>query len=156
MRILVLSDSHQYASGVKKAVETIDGVSMIIHLGDGERDTYCLRDLPESVELIQVRGNCDFGSELPGERLFEVRGKRIFCTHGHLYHVKYGDEMLKETAEKYEADITLYGHTHVPVTKCENGRYFFNPGSLLDGSFGYIDIVGNAVNCVHLNLRDLK
>ena len=156
MRILVLSDSHRVASRVKKAVELIENVSMIIHLGDGERDTYCLNDLPENVKLYQVKGNCDFASDLPSTLLIEARGKRIFCTHGHIFHVKYGDSMLIQEAERLNADITLYGHTHEPVTKFENGRYFFNPGSLLDGNFGYIDIVNGGINCVHLNLSDFR
>ena len=156
MRILVLSDSHSSQSRAKKAVEIIDGVSMVIHLGDGERDMSFLSKEYDNIELVQVRGNCDYGSTLPAEMLLEVRGKRIFCTHGHLQQVKYGDSLLQKEAEKYNADITLYGHTHRPVTKFENNRYFFNPGSLLDGNFGYIDIVGGGINCVHLNLRDFR
>lgn len=156
MRILVLSDSHRISQRVREAYELIEDVSMIIHLGDGERDMAVLDDLPAGVKVVQVRGNCDFGSELPAVELLDVGGKRIFCTHGHLFHVKFGDAMIMEEAEKYNADITLYGHTHTPVTKFKSGRYYFNPGSLLDGNFGYIDIVGDGVNCVQLNLKDFR
>ena len=157
MRILVLSDSHSDRSKVRKAVEYMkDSIDMIIHLGDGERDMSFSDNTLKNLEVIQVRGNCDLSSILPDSRLLEIRKKKIFCTHGHLQRVKFSDILLKTEAKKYNSDIILYGHTHKPVTKYEDSVYYFNPGSIRDGNFGYIDIVNGGIRCVNLNLYDMK
>lgn len=157
MRILVLSDSHADKSKIRKAVGYMrDSIDMVIHLGDGERDMYFSDNTLEGLEVIQVRGNCDLSSLFENSRLLEKREKVIFCTHGHLQRVKFTDILLKEEAKKYNADIILYGHTHKPVTKYEDSVYYFNPGSIRDGNFGYIDIVNGGIRCVNLNLNDIE
>lgn len=157
MRILVLSDSHSNRNNVRKAVELMrDTASMIIHLGDGERDMNFADGMLDKFEIVQVRGNCDIGSILPEMKIIQVRDKIFLCTHGHIERVKYGDFLLKEAAEKYGADVILYGHTHKPVTKFEDSKFYFNPGSLREGKFGYIDVVNSQINCVHLDLYDFR
>lgn len=141
MRILVVSDSHGDSFALRRAVERESGCSLIIHLGDGERDTAFLHDIP----LLQVRGNCDFYSELPATQLTQEGGKTILCTHGHTQMVKYGLQPLRQEALDKHADIALYGHTHVPVQTYEDGLYLCNPGSLHNGDYAVLEIVRGGV-----------
>lgn len=141
MRILVVSDSHGDSFALRRAVERESGCSLIIHLGDGEQDTAFLHDIP----LLQVRGNCDFYSELPATRLTQEGGKTILCTHGHTQMVKYGLQALRQEALDKHADIALYGHTHVPVQTYEDGLYLCNPGSLHNGDYAVLEIVRGGV-----------
>ena len=155
MRILILSDSHSDRKKVREAVELMrDSISAIIHLGDGERDMYFDDGTLDDFQVYQVRGNCDYASELPDSQLVEIRNKRIFVTHGHNQKVKYTRILLEQEAKKYNADIVLYGHTHKAVTEYVDNTYYFNPGSLREGKFGYIDIVQNSIRCVNLDLHD--
>ncbi|MBQ6697639.1 MAG: metallophosphoesterase [Oscillospiraceae bacterium] len=148
MRILVVSDSHGDTYKLKKAIEDQPDISMMIHLGDGERDIDKVSHML-SVPYAAVCGKCDIYSQLPDCELLTVGGKRIYCTHGHKEKVKYGDSMLRNIAKSRNADIALYGHTHVPVNVYDDGLYVFNPGSLREGSFGIIDILPSGIICIH-------
>lgn len=141
MRILVVSDSHGDSCALRRAVERENGCALIIHLGDGERDTAFLHGIP----LLQVKGNCDFCSELPATLCTQEGGKTILCTHGHVQMVKYGMELLRREALDKHADIALYGHTHVPVQTYEDGLYLCNPGSLHNGDYAVLEIVSGGV-----------
>lgn len=148
MRIIVMSDTH----GNKNAIESVflrnSDADMFIHLGDGERelDSFIMEH-PEMAEKIHhVAGNCDWGSLSPGFLILPVNGHKILASHGHIYAVKNGIEIIKRTAKENGCDIVLYGHTHVRYNKFEDGLYIMNPGSgniPHDGkapSFGHIDI----------------
>lgn len=141
MRILVVSDSHGDSYSLRKALEREGNCALIIHLGDGERDTAFIHGIP----LLQVRGNCDFASELPTTLLTQEGGKTILCTHGHTQMVKYGLTVLREQALDKHADIALYGHTHVPVQTYEDGLYLCNPGSLHSGDYAVLEIVPSGI-----------
>ena len=146
MRILVISDSHGMPSRILDAVEAHPEAEALIFLGDGESDiemleSYC-RSLPS---MIRVAGNCDFSSKLPLMRVVTLGGKKIYCTHGHTEHVKYGTDELICRARQEGADIVLYGHTHSSVTAYDDGLYRRNPGSIRDGHYGMIDIVPGVI-----------
>lgn len=141
MRILIVSDSHGVPSLLRSAVERESGCSLVIHLGDGARDTDFIRDIP----LLQVRGNCDLCCDLPVTLLTQEGGKTILCTHGHTQMVKYGTQTLHREALDKHADIALYGHTHVPVQTYTDGLYLCNPGSLLKGDYAVLEIVPGGV-----------
>ena len=146
MKILVLSDSHGDRWRLLKAVDAQPSAKYIIHLGDGARDMAGLENLPGRITL-QVRGNCDFGSPLPANALAEAQGVRIFCSHGHTEHVKYGLQVLCDKARAQAARIALYGHTHEPVTAVLDGLYLMNPGSIRAGSYGMIDLEPGGILC---------
>ena len=91
MRILVLSDSHGMPSRILDAVEAHPEAEALIFLGDGERDLDTVESYYHSLpNVIKVAGNCDFSSSLPLLRVVTLGGKKIYCTHGHAEHVKYG------------------------------------------------------------------
>ena len=146
MRILVLSDSHGMPSRILDAVEAHPEAEALIFLGDGGRDLDTVESYYHSLpNVIKVAGNCDFSSSLPLLRVVTLGGKKIYCTHGHAEHVKYGTDELLLRARQEGADIVLYGHTHTGVTCYDDGLYIMNPGSIRDGHYGMIDIVPGGI-----------
>lgn len=147
MKILVLSDSHGTSSPI---INTIEKTSpdAVIFLGDGVREADTIShkyDIP----FYLVKGNCDFG-EYEDMQLIELSGKRLFFCHGHKYCVKGGCGIITQTAQKYGADIVLFGHTHIPYEHYENGMYLLNPGSCSrprrgKPTCGIIDIANGSV-----------
>lgn len=128
MRILVVSDTHRKHDNLDIAIERIMP-DRIYHLGDGEG----CEDYIEAVAdcpLEIVRGNCDFGSDLPAEVVMQVGRHVVMLTHGHYYNVNYGTQMLVEVAKEKGADIVFYGHTHVPEVTYEEDMTIINPGSI--------------------------
>lgn len=148
MRILVLSDSHGCESGLMQAIEEQPGARQVIFLGDGMRDINCVASRYPERSFVCVRGNNDYSSEEPDERLIEVGEKRIFMAHGHTYGVKASDYHFLSAARSNHAAIAVYGHTHMPVTRYEEGVYLMNPGSIRMGSYGIIDITPQGIVCV--------
>ena len=142
LRILVLSDSHGDEQAVLSAVREQPMAELVVHLGDGEADLIEARAMFRSKMFLQIRGNCDYASSLPAVDTMLVQGFRLFFTHGHLYDVKFGEERLQEAARAANADVALYGHTHVAYTKYEDELYLLNPGSVRgrNGSYGLLDL----------------
>ena len=140
MKLLVMSDSHGSKNSISKIVDSNLDAQIIIHLGDGENDMEYVPFLNEHADIIAVRGNCDISSMLPVDCVRYIEGHMLYCTHGHVQQVKQGVTEIIKTAGKYNADIVLYGHTHAPVNKCENGMRLFNPGSVKQGFYGVVNI----------------
>ena len=148
MRILVLSDSHGFESGIVQALERQPAARSVLFLGDGLRDLDEICPLYPDRTFFCVRGNNDFCAQEADERLTELGGKRIFMAHGHTYGVKSADYSFLSAAKSNKADIALYGHTHRPVTRYEDGVQIMNPGSVRSRSYGIIDITDRGIVCV--------
>ena len=133
-------------SRILDAVKAHPEAETLICLGDGARDLDTVESYYHSLpNVIKVAGNCDFSSSLPLLRVVTLGGKKIYCTHGHAEHVKYGTDELLLRARQEGADIVLYGHTHTGVTCYDDGLYIMNPGSIRDGHYGMIDIVPGGI-----------
>lgn len=142
MRILVFSDTHSAYHKCEAIIDNIVGVDMIIHAGDYDRDAVKLQEKYPDIPVRYVRGNCDF-SNTPREITFEAEGKKIYVTHGDLYNVKndYYYSALKKHARSINADIAVFGHTHIPYNENCGDVIILNPGSTLyGGTFGVIEI----------------
>ncbi len=140
MRVLVLSDTHGNYFNLRDVLKLHPTTDVVIFLGDGERDFEYAKQYLENRHVIMVRGNCDFYSELPENITQTIEGKKFLITHGYVENVKFGEESLLLKGQSLGADIILYGHTHVPVNKTIDNMLVFNPGSLRDGDYGFIDI----------------
>ena len=173
--ILIVSDTHGRAARLNELIEyrqklIKNGEPLtLIHLGDGLSDLFSCKQY-DSIISHAVRGNCDssftdrmspYGEEMPIYRMIHIDKYKIFITHGHTFSVKSGYEELCREASNGEADIVLFGHTHLPMLEyIEKGSIrgvdkdlvLFNPGSLgsmLDGSFGNLSISGNGFLLSH-------
>ena len=160
-KILIFSDSHGNTRNLSRAIgEHAGSVDLILHLGDG------IADLPPETKAISrvLRGNFEdcFHRyyEVPTEQLFTVAGKKILACHGHRHSIKTFEAMLALYAVEKEADIVLFGHTHVPYLRYapeeEYGRplHLFNPGSIGSprggkASYGILEISENGVLLSH-------
>lgn len=152
MRILVISDTHGNLSRVYKVINSISNmIDGVIHCGDIVEDADTLRIRYPDLKIYNVRGNCDYGSAVPNEEVFVLGGKKFFVTHGDLYGVNWGIDRLCYKGAEVDADVCLYGHTHVPYIDNYNGIVILNPGSLSAPrgnsvySYGIIKIEDNVV-----------
>lgn len=130
MKILVVSDSHgRLKSLIEKIIEIgYEDIDAIIHLGDYIEDAYRLKEI-FGKKLYKVAGNGDLYSGCNFEKLIEINGNRLFLTHGHEYGLINNLNKLYYRALELEADIVLYGHTHLALNLEKDGILFLNPGS---------------------------
>ena len=115
MKLCVFSDSHGISDNMLHAVY-VEEPDAVIFLGDGERDLKPMRRRYPNLPIHAVCGNCDVGFSLPDKLLLTLEGVRIFAVHGHRHDVKYdrGLDYLLRSALHEQADVVLFGHTHVP------------------------------------------
>ena len=154
MRIIVLSDTHGYINNVVGKMMTMYKPDLIIHLGDNARDGEKISQ-ELGIESIVVKGNCDLGSIYNEDELIEIKGKKIFLTHGHRYDVNGGLNRIYYKGLEIGADIILFGHTHIPINIKEDNLIIMNPGSPTNPrkadkipTFGLIDIKENIITSI--------
>ena len=166
MKLLVLSDTHGRVDRVLRVLKLHSDADAVLFLGDGLSDI--ARSGIDMGKLFCVRGNCDgisFNSSLysPDELSLCFEGFNILMMHGNLHGVKNGVERAVRYAEAKNADVLLFGHTHVPCEKyvsnddMKKPLYVFNPGSLGAGqdgsaSYGLIQIKNRQILFSHGNL----
>ncbi|QSF46067.1 metallophosphoesterase family protein [Paenibacillus tianjinensis] len=162
MRIGVVSDTHlpRSAKSLPQAlVKEFRQVDQILHLGDWvAMEIYDL--LAELAPVEGIAGNND-GAEIIqrfGERkIVTLEGMRIGLIHGHAPYSRKGTDGNALLAfEGEEVDCILFGHSHQPLLRRENGILLFNPGSPTDKrrekqySFGLLDIEDGTINARHV------
>lgn len=162
MRIGVVSDTHIFRAGKKlpqQLIEEFSKVDLILHLGDWVvMDVY--DKLAQLAPVDGIAGNND-GYEIIerfGEKkLLTLEGKRVGLIHGHTPYSRKGTDgnaLLAFEGEK--VDVILFGHSHQPLMRNENGILLFNPGSPTDKrrekkySFGLLDITETGINAQHI------
>lgn len=139
MQILIFSDSHGDKRRLREALLRHPAATVVCHLGDGVRDMeQVAQEFPDRT-VFAVCGNCDPAIDLPFSRLEIFGDKRVFLTHGHLFHVKGGTGAYRTAMQERGVDVALFGHTHRPFCEYADGLYLFNPGSLRDANYGLAD-----------------
>lgn len=155
MRLLIVSDTHRDYNTLDKAILEQPRAEVVIHLGDGADDVDIVKAKYQDKMFIQVKGNCDFNSELPIYRNFIIENTKFFITHGHMYNAKFDINRMCMAARENNADILLFGHTHIPFETYEEKLHIMNPGSLtgIYGTYGIIDIEKNGIvkNIISIN-----
>lgn len=162
MKIGVVSDTHlpRSAKSLPQAlVKEFSRVDQILHLGDWVAlEIYNL--LAELAPVEGIAGNND-GAEIIqrfGERkIVTFEGMRIGMIHGHTPYSRKGTDGNALLAfEGEEVDCILFGHSHQPLLRRENGILLFNPGSPTDKrrekqySFGLLEIEDGKINARHV------
>lgn len=131
MKALVFSDSHNSVWLMNELAEKYRSkINCIIHLGDCTEDTEELQDICRGIPIYQVRGNNDYDSIYPSERVVTLGTKRVYMAHGHRHRVYYTTDRIYYAAAQEQADIALFGHTHSPYLENEGGILVMNPGSI--------------------------
>lgn len=148
MGIFVFSDSHGITDGIIKVLKKNKNCRLIIHLGDFAKDMNIVKKKFKNLKYEVIRGNNDWDREIPTEKTIEIKGKRIFITHGHHYGVKNDYQRIINKGKALKADAVLFGHTHVPEEMFCDGMLILNPGSIALPAYGnktycIIDIKNN-------------
>lgn len=129
MKIAVISDTHGNVESIMSIRDQLNDCDAVFFLGDGEAD---LRRASRylTVRVFAVRGNNDFNSKLPIERVVDLCETKFYLTHGHSCGVNSGLLSLSMRATEKRCQFALYGHTHIAGMETCNGITFLNPGSL--------------------------
>ena len=161
----VLSDTHvphRTSLISQKVIDDFRGrnVDFVFHLGDftSFQAYQQLTTTFGKEKVIAIRGNMDFdknlAKELPEKIEMEIFGHKILLVHG-----MGGPNMIirrlikKLNLLNSDYEIVIFGHTHRPVNKKENGILFFNPGTTTPkdnmltvvSSYGFLKISKNEV-----------
>lgn len=129
MRILIVSDTHRHDQNLKEVLLRAGPIDRLIHLGDAEGSEDYIRQIANCPVNI-VRGNNDFYCDLPREEEFTLGRYKVLITHGHYYYVSLNMQEIMRQAKARNMDIVMFGHTHRPLIKLEDGIAFLNPGSI--------------------------
>lgn len=148
MRIAVVGDTHGRIEKIKTELIKVKIDHMFFtgdYYSDAKRIAYHL-----GVSYNAIAGNCDSGSSGHSELLINMAGKTFYLVHGHQYNVKTSLNNLYYRGKELEADIVLFGHTHISYCEKMDDMWFVNPGSpsrprLLDkgSSYALLDINKN-------------
>ena len=127
MKIIVITDTHNYIDYARMIINKTAGVTDVIHLGDVVSDAIELSSIFPRVNFHYVKGNNDWFSNAKEELFMCACGKNILAVHGHQYRVKNGLLNLYLKAKSIGADVVLFGHTHVMCDTVSDGIRFINP-----------------------------
>ena len=150
MRLLVISDSHNRGDIVDRIIRREKDARNIFFLGDLTADIEDLTyEYTDRVFHI-VSGNCDYYSSYSASDIACVGDIKVLFTHGHTLGVKSSTAHIATAARNAGCKIALYGHTHCPDIKYEDGLYIVNPGSCArsrngSNSYAVIDIRENGI-----------
>jgi putative phosphoesterase len=137
-KLLVISDTHGSVSVLRivlnwarERLPPNDSICCAAFCGDGISD---LQQAADSAGFYSnweyVRGNNDYNAGLfPDSTVFDFADHRFYLCHGHFHNLYSGYFSLVNAAKNNDADIVLFGHTHVPICKREDGILLVNPGS---------------------------
>ena len=146
MKLLVFSDSHRSKTAMDAVIKkTHKSINAVVHLGDGWDDIHDLMLMYPFIPLYAVTGNCDYGSG-PNSLTFNFASKKIIITHGHRFNVKYDHLRISLWAEEQEADVCMFGHTHIPDVFYSGRTLMLNPGSIglprgsYTASYGIVEV----------------
>ena len=179
MSILVVSDTHGDVSSWSHIFEIInmEELDIIIHAGDvlyhGPRnpikETYDPGRLSEEINKLDMpifiaAGNCDSEVDdmvlspiIQSSPLFlHIAGRGIVVHHG---HNKTEDDLLN-VAQKFKADIIIYGHSHIRKNFKLKDILFLNPGSTSlpkteDGIPTFALLENNVIKLYNLNSGEI-
>lgn len=135
MKVLICSDSHRRLDYFQQVME-LENPEIVIFAGDHSTDAIDMSLVYRDVLFAIVKGNTDMDDyESRDTRIFDLMGKKVFLTHGHLYNVKQTLEELEKKAHLEKAEICVFGHTHKEFMAEKGGIIFVNPGALQDKKY---------------------
>ncbi|MBR3768854.1 MAG: metallophosphoesterase [Clostridia bacterium] len=155
MKILILSDSHGFSQELEAILKKERNADMIIHLGDGGKDMFDMNEYTAFKPVYQIKGNCDTSAYNFPLRLISYAEKvKFLACHGHAYNVKLGLSSLYYAAKEEECAVALYGHTHIVNIEEYDGVTLFNPGSIMNGKYGIMEVTGERFTLKHCKIDE--
>ncbi|MDR2942994.1 MAG: YfcE family phosphodiesterase [Treponema sp.] len=156
-KLLVFSDTHGSITSLTAVMNWAKGrlppngtICCAAFLGDG------IADLGRAAEASGfycdwkvVCGNNDYKASMPEAAVFDFCDYRFFICHGHRHSLYGGYNSLISAARVSQANVVLYGHTHIPSCKNIDGILLVNPGSVgrprsrIGASFAVIECTDN-------------
>ena len=157
-KLLIFSDTHGDVSTLKAVFEWAKnqlppaGTSCAtVFLGDGISDLQRAANAAGFCsEWKIVSGNNDYNHSIPETAVFDFADHRFFMCHGHRYKLHNGYHSLRGAARTANADVALFGHSHIPYHQYVDGLWLINPGSIgqprgkTDSTFAVIECADNA------------
>lgn len=122
MRIGVIADTHGLLR--PEAVTALQGVDHILHAGDIGGDAI-IRALRKIAPVTFVSGNNDDDDGLAIKRV-TLGGMRVVLTHILPRPASPRPPLLRHLGN---ADVVVFGHSHLPHNEVVGGVRFFNPAS---------------------------
>ena len=124
MLVGLVSDTHGLVR--PEIFRALDGVDILLHAGDVGGGSV-LAELRAIAPVRAVFGNTDPPGEpgLTPALELELGGLRVHVSHGHELGTPTADRLLS----RYDADVIVFGHTHVPLVERRDGRLVVNPGA---------------------------
>lgn len=126
LKVGLISDTHGRLRN--NVLDAFAGVEAILHAGDiGSLDI--ITTLETLAPVHAVHGNTDdFGIRAHyGESVsVELAGVKIMIAHGHLFGALTPDRLR---ATFPDADVIIFGHTHVPLVDRTTRPVVINPGA---------------------------
>lgn len=131
MKIAVLADTHMPKKAKKlpqQAEVELSSADIIIHAGDIITEEL-LTHLRGIAPVYAVLGNNDVNLDLPESLELEFERVKIGLIHDSGSKKGRGKRMRKLFPD---AQIVIFGHSHIPTNHDEDGVRLFNPGSPTD------------------------
>ena len=130
MIIAILGDTHIPARAERLPPALVSHLKdlepdRIIFTGDATEYSVLFL-LEEIAPLYAVKGNCDYGLELPSILSLKFKGRKFLVMHGHQFGRGNYPAMV-EYAKGY--DFLICGHTHSLKVEKMAGLWVLNPGS---------------------------
>lgn len=139
-KIGIVSDSHNYVS--EQMMGILRTCDYILHAGDVTTESV-VDQFRQAGRLYLVRGNTDrdpWAYSVAERQLFSIGGLTFLMVH----------DQMDVGRLVVQADVVIYGHTHIYSEQIVNGRLWLNPGSC--GSPRY----GNPASMVVMEVEDQK
>jgi uncharacterized protein len=135
VRIAVISDTHSprfWKRCPPTVAAALDGVALILHAGDVCR-VETLEELATYAPVQVVQGNND-GADIaawgaPEVLELELEGVRVAMLHDSGAATGRGRRLRRRFPD---ADLVVFGHSHIPWDEVTDGQRAFNPGSPTD------------------------
>ncbi|NIR86278.1 metallophosphoesterase [Candidatus Bathyarchaeota archaeon] len=128
----IISDTHIPTKAEKippKIFDVFSDASLIIHAGDLTQLSI-LQELRRVAPVVAVCGNMDefeVRAELPEINSVEIYDWKLGVKHDP--GAFWGTWKMEKVAKQNNFSILVFGHTHRPAIKREQGIVFINPGS---------------------------
>ena len=159
MRVVVLADTHaprRWKSCPPRVADVLRGADAILHAGDVCVPSV-LDELAEFAPVHVVAGNND-GPDVvawgaPETLSLDLDGLRVGMIHDSGNKVGRTARMRRRFPD---ADLVVFGHSHIPLDETGDGVRIFNPGSPTDrrrqphGTVGVLDIAAGELRSARL------